>query len=111
MDKKTSIQSCNHGTDSNSSNVSFLEALKAFFYPWIKEAAADAFREHQEREQKNYPERVTIAQASEITGYTRNSLYQMHSRGTIPGALKVGGKLLFDTATLQEWVRNGGVQD
>ena len=55
-----------------------------------------------------YPEKVTVDQACEITGYSRNSLYQMHSRGTIPGAHKVGGKLLFDTATLREWVNNGG---
>ena len=26
----------------------------------------------------------------------------------IPGAIKVGGKLLFDTATLRDWVDNGG---
>lgn len=55
-----------------------------------------------------YPEKVSVEQASEITGYTKNSLYQMHSRGQVPGALKVGGKLLFDTAILQEWVNNGG---
>ena len=55
-----------------------------------------------------YPEKVTVAQASEITGFSKNSLYQMHSKGQIPGALKVGGKLMFDTATLRNWVNSGG---
>ena len=56
-----------------------------------------------------YPEKVTISQASEITGYSKNSLYQMHCRGQVPGAQKVRGKLVFDTATLREWVNNGGI--
>ena len=55
-----------------------------------------------------YPERVSVTQASEITGYSKNSLYQMHSKGKVPGALKVGGKLMFDTATLRKWVEEGG---
>ena len=115
MGKNTSAQDYSYsqrsGVSSGPNNGSLIEAIKALFYPWIKEAVADAYREQKEHGHKQYPERVTVAQASEITGYSRNSLYQMHSRGTIPGALKVGGKLLFDTATLQEWVRNGGVQD
>ena len=57
--------------------------------------------------QPRYPERVTVAQASEITGYSKNSLYQMHSRGQVPGASKVGGKLTFETAKLREWVNSG----
>ena len=87
---------------------SLVEAVKAIVYPWIKEAATEAFREQKEQELHRYPEKVSVSQASEITGYTRNSLYQMHSKGTVPGALKVGGKLLFDTATLRRWVEQGG---
>lgn len=61
-----------------------------------------------EQRTPNYPERVSVAQASEITGYSKNSLYQMHSKRKVPGALKVGGKLMFDTATLRKWVEEGG---
>ena len=89
-------------------NDSFLDAVKAIAYPWMKEAVAEALREYAKQERRSYPERVSVVQASEITGYSRNSLYQMHSKGTIPGALKVGGKLLFDTATLLRWVDEGG---
>ena len=73
----------------------------------VKEAVAEAFQKKAE-ESPRYPEKVAIDQASEITGYTKNSLYQMHSRGQVPGALKVGGKLMFDTATLKRWVEQGG---
>ena len=55
-----------------------------------------------------YGEKINVEQASELTGYSKNSLYQMHSKGQIPGALKVGGKLMFDTATLRNWVNSGG---
>jgi predicted DNA-binding transcriptional regulator AlpA len=60
------------------------------------------------RVERHFPEKINVAQASELTGFTKNSLYQMHSKGTIPGALKVGGKLLFDTETLRNWVNSGG---
>lgn len=73
----------------------------------IKNAVAESFQRHAD-ETPRYPEKVAIDQASEITGYTKSSLYQMHSRGQVPGALKVGGKLLFDTATLKLWVEEGG---
>lgn len=73
----------------------------------VKEAVAEAFQKMTE-ESPRYPEKVAVELASEITGYTKNSLYQMHSRGQVPGALKVGGKLMFDTATLKQWVENGG---
>ena len=54
-----------------------------------------------------YPEMVNVDKASEITGYSRNSIYQMHSRRQIPGAIKVGGKLMFETKVLHDWVRSG----
>ena len=73
----------------------------------VKEAVAEAFQRQAEKSPR-YPEKVGVKLASEITGYSINSLYQMHSRGQVPGALKVGGKLIFDTATLQQWVYAGG---
>jgi predicted DNA-binding transcriptional regulator AlpA len=61
----------------------------------------------EQREERHFPEKMNVTQASELTGYSKNSLYQMHSKGHIPGALKVGGKLMFDTKTLRNWVNNG----
>ena len=85
-----------------------LDAIKALLYPLVKEAVAEALKEQKSSELPAYPEKVGIAQASEITGYSKNSLYQMHSKGKVPGALRVGGKLMFDTAMLREWRDNGG---
>ena len=85
-----------------------LDALKALLCPLVKEAVAEALKEQKSSELPAYPEKVGIAQASEITGYSKNSLYQMHSKGKVPGAKKVGGKLMFDTAILREWRDNGG---
>lgn len=85
-----------------------LDALKALLCPLVKEAVAEALKEQKSSELPAYPEKVNVDQASEITCYSKNSLYQMHSKGKVPGAMKVGGKLVFDTATLRKWVENGG---
>ena len=84
------------------------DALMAVLKPIVKDAVAEALRDQKSQELPRYPEKVGIKQAAEITGYSVNSLYQMKSKGTIPGVVKVGSKLLFDTATLRKWVENGG---
>ena len=90
------------------SSPSPLGSLQELFTAMVKQAVAEALREQKTQEPHRYPERVSVAQASEITGYSKNSLYQMHSKGTVPGAQKVGGKLVFETATLRKWVEEGG---
>lgn len=83
------------------------QELKPYMVELLSEALVSAFQK-METEQHRYPERVNVEKASEITGYSKNSLYQMHSKGLIPGAHKVGGKLLFETAALQAFVAAGG---
>ncbi len=83
--------------------LSLLEEIRPALDEIIRGAVTAALSEGQPR----YPERVAVAQAAEITGYSKNSLYQMNSKGQVPGAHKVGGKLMFETAALQEWVRSG----
>ena len=89
-------------------NYPIHDAMKALVFSWVKEAVLEALEEHSSQEIPLYPEKVGVRLASEITGYSINSLYQMHSKGKIPGAIRVGGKLLFDTATLRKWVEEGG---
>ena len=84
--------------------------MKAVLVSWMKEAIMEVLKEQETQQRPVYPEKVGIIQACEITGYSRNSLYQMHSKGRVPGALKLGGKLLFDTATLRRWVEESGVR-
>ena len=85
----------------------FLEVIKPELKALVEEAVLAALQK--ERKPK-YPERVNVDQASEIIGYTKNSLYQMHSHGRIPCAIKVGVKLMLKTKELQEWVEQGGTQ-
>lgn len=82
------------------------ERMKGEIAITVRETMMAVFRDETNR--RDYPERVSIVQASEITGYSKNSLYQMHSQGKVPGAHKVGSKLMFDTAILRKWVEEGG---
>ena len=84
-----------------------LESIRPELSKMIEEAVLAALGKMQQQ-LRRYPEKVNIEQAAEITGYSKNSLYQMHSRGQIPCAIKVGSKLMFRTSELQEWVENGG---
>ena len=86
-----------------------LETLQQWLEAVVKEAAQDAVKAALSQGQPRYPERVSVKQASEITGYSVNSLYQMHSKGQVPGAIKLGGKLMFETVALQAWVSSGAI--
>ena len=84
-----------------------LESIRPELSKMMEEAVLAALGKMQQQ-LRRYPEKVNIEQAAEITGYSKNSLYQMHSRGQIPCAIKVGSKLMFRTSELQEWVERGG---
>ena len=85
----------------------FLKSIRQELHKLIEEAVLSAMGKMQQQTER-YPEKVNVEQAAEITGYSKNSLYQMHSRGQIPCAIKIGAKLMFRTKKLYEWVENGG---
>jgi predicted DNA-binding transcriptional regulator AlpA len=86
----------------------FINALLEQARPFLLDVLMESFSSVlEQRSECHFPEKINVTQASELTGFSKNSLYQMHSKGQIPGALKVGGKLMFDTATLRNWVNNG----
>ena len=86
---------------------SLLLALTDELRPWLEQLIKDTVTAALNEEQPRYPERVAVDLAAEITGYSKNSLYQMNHLGKVPGAIKIGGKLMFETKALQEWVRSG----
>jgi len=90
----------------NSIAALILESVRPELSKMIEEAVLSALSTFQGRHR--YPEMVGVVRAAEITGYSRNSIYQMHSQGKIPCAIKVGSRLMFRTAELREWVDNGG---
>ena len=85
-----------------------LEMVRTELKAIVRETMLEVLQD--EKRKSVYPERVSIVQASEITGYSKNNLYQMHSQGKVPGAHKVGSKLMFYTATLRKWVEEGGAK-
>lgn len=84
-----------------------LEQMRPELSKLIEDSVVSALGKVQQQTER-YPEKVNVEQAAEITGYSKNSLYQMHSRGQIPCAIKIGAKLMFRTKGLYEWVENGG---
>lgn len=88
-----------------------MNELELFFTkvlaPIVESSVHSALQELQPPK-KEYPRFVGVQEAAEITGYARNSLYQMNSRGLIPGAFKSGKKLLFRTHELLDWVERNG---
>ena len=88
---------------------SLLLALTDELRPWLSQLIQDNIKVAlaENAGQPRYPEFVAAAQATEITGYSKNSIYQMNHQGRVPGARKIGGKLMFETEALREWVRSG----
>lgn len=89
----------------SSAILALAEQLTSCLEQAVKDAVKAAMAE--QAVQPRYPERVTVQVASEITGYSTHSLYQMSSKNKVPGAHKVGRKLMFYTSALEEWVRSG----
>ena len=83
-----------------------LDSIRPELSKLVEDAVLSALSKMQQA--RHYSEKVGVEQASEITGYSKNTLYQMHSQGKIPCAVKVGSKLMFRTRELQDWVDNGG---
>lgn len=84
----------------------FLEKLLT---PIIERSVQNAVKSEKAKTEKTYPANVGIDTACEITGYSRNSLYQMHSRGQVPGAFRNGGRLLFKSSELIKWTERGRI--
>ena len=78
---------------------------------FIRAVVTDAVRttyQEQIKEERRYGEVVDVKGASEITGLSPNTLYQLHSRGRVPGVRKVGSRLVFRVEELRAWVDRGG---
>ena len=85
-----------------------------FIQPVIEKAAQQAaesavrlYIEKTDKKTSRYGERMTVADLMRETGRARQTVYQMHSAGQIPGAVKIGGKLMFKTAEILPWIEVG----
>lgn len=73
----------------------FLEILKSFQITESKKA--------------EHPRFLTPQLLSDLTGLAMSTIYIKNSHKEIPGAKKIGGSLLFDTAEILEWIESGSV--
>ena len=55
------------------------------------------------------PKFLTPLSLSELTGHKLSTIYQNHHNGLIPGAKKLGGKLLFDTKIILAWIEEKSI--
>lgn len=80
--------------------------LERVLTPIVKKAVGDAFREAAPKAPK-YGRLMTVDQLANESGYSKHSIYQKNCNHEIPGAVKVGNKLMFETSTALEWIKDG----
>ncbi len=55
------------------------------------------------------PKFLNPVDLSKLIGWKLTTVYQNHHNGMIPGALKVGNRLLFDSKVILKWIEDGRV--
>jgi predicted DNA-binding transcriptional regulator AlpA len=55
-------------------------------------------------EKREYGKYLGFRELQELTGYSKQTLYQLSSARKIPGAYKIGKKVLFETSVILEWI-------
>ncbi|MHC1778458.1 MAG: hypothetical protein AB9834_23855 [Lentimicrobium sp.] len=58
---------------------------------------------------KELPKYLNPVQLSELVSWKLTTVYQNHHNGLIPGAKKVGNRLLFDTAIILKWIEEKSI--
>lgn len=74
---------------------------------WLRDLVAQAVNDAFDRhtfQQVDAPEYLNVHQASELTGFAPQTLYQKHSAGLLPFAFKIGGRLMFSRDGIREWI-------
>lgn len=61
-------------------------------------------------EQRQYGKYLTRKELCELTGFALNTVNMKVCRKEIPGMRKIGGKSLFETKTILDWIESGAVK-
>lgn len=88
----------------------FEEAIKELIEQVASRAAEAAVRRYAEEHRpkpSRYGDRMTVEDLMRETGFARQTVYQKNSNKAIPGAVKVGSKLMFITAEVTPWIEAG----
>lgn len=86
------------------------EQLVTLISRCVRQAVTEAMEEH-DRRTTPAPKYLTPGGVSERSNLSKQTIYQRHSNGTIPGAVRDGGKLLFVTEVIDRWVAAGMPKD
>jgi excisionase family DNA binding protein len=54
---------------------------------------------------RELPMLLTVEEVAEILRTTRDAVYAMNERGQLPGVVRIGRRLLVDSETLVNWLR------
>lgn len=88
----------------------FEDAIKQLIEQAANRAADAAVRRYAEEHKpkaSRYGDRMTVEDLMRETGYAKQTVYQKNSNKAIPGAVKVGSKLMFITAEVTPWIEAG----
>lgn len=88
----------------------FEDAIKQLIEQAANRAADAAVRRYAEEHRpkpSRYGDRMTVEDLMRETGFARQTVYQKNSNKAIPGAVKVGSKLMFVTAEVMPWIESG----
>lgn len=66
-------------------------------------------RRRPEPPQKELPKYLTPVDLANLCKWKLSTVYQNHHNGLIPGAKKVGNRLLFDTEIILQWIEQGSI--
>jgi predicted DNA-binding transcriptional regulator AlpA len=80
--------------------------LRQIIEPTVERAVAKAL-EKVLGNKPRYGRFLSVDQLAKESGYSKHSIYQMSSNKQIPGAMKIGSKLLFETEVALDWIASG----
>ena len=52
----------------------------------------------------NVPNYYTVEDLMKLTGFSKQTIYQKNSNGEIPGSVKIGSSLRFDSREIKSWL-------
>lgn len=61
------------------------------------------------REAKEYGKYLSFKELQELTGYKRQTLYQLSSAKRLPGGHKLGKRVLFETSKIMDWIESSKI--
>lgn len=79
------------------------EELKALIISAVREAISVPVQAAQQKY-------LTPVQLAELIGWKLSTVYQNHSHRLIPGAKKIGSRLLFDFEEVTAWITENSIQ-